>query len=526
MKKLTIFKRFRSIVILAMGLMLYLNNAKAQNSITVGAPTSLIDGFTITVSIKVTKGDTVVQGYDYASDTSFAGATGLPNRRVTRDTIIRDTFTVKKNQLPPTDTTGYTLWLRPTKIFVKAHDTGFLKPYQSVIVYPKPGIIKVYNFAITPTSYGGVVSFFGRAGSQYETVNLTYSYNYPTDTIWRTPNPKNGKFTGNTSFYQNITGILSNRKIKFRVYMQSSVDTFNTVVTFTTTPTSTKPVVAEGSGKSATADSAFLNVEATSFNLNSKFYVINTANNDTIVKNVTSPKMEILNYRIGKLTNNTKCTFKVYGINGMGISNVIYITITTQPKLVTPTFTALKPEIRWYDGQYSIIPKLDWTTNSGEKIKRIDMRVYTDSLKNNAPSVYKISDANAGLTGPLTGPRTNSDSGRFWYEFSIETTNNIYTSNLLGYNVGWALVPKSTLGVTELQKKINSIPCPIQDGNIQLGLQEESELTIFDGSGKPVIQNHMEAGNNNVDLSTLKGGNYYLIVSDKKGTATRKIQIR
>ena len=63
-----------------------------------------------------------------------------------------------KNQLPPTDTTGYTLWLRPTKIFVKAHDTGFQNLYQSVIVYPKPGIIKVYNFAITPTSYGGVVS--------------------------------------------------------------------------------------------------------------------------------------------------------------------------------------------------------------------------------------------------------------------------------------------------------------------------------------------------------------------------------
>ncbi len=451
MKKLNFNSIFRSIVILAMSL-LFFKNTNAQNSVTIGTPTSLINGFTIATSVKVTKGDSVVLNYYYAPDTSFAGEALLHKHVLTKDTLLRDTFTVKKNLLPPTDSTGYLLWLRAERIFIKSKDTAFIKPYQGVTVYPKPSIIKVYNLKITETSYGGVLSFFGRAGSPYEPVNIKYSYRYiinnVIDTIVRFPNSKTGQFTGNTGFSQTLKGIFSNRTIKFRIYMETTVDTFDTYITFTTTPTSTKPVVAEGSGKSATADSAFIVVDVTGFGEVTKVYAINPANKDTLTQSMISIKTETLTFRFGKLNPVTNYNIVVYATSPKGIGNKITISIATQPKLVTPTFTALTPEVRWYDGQYSIIPKLDWITNSGEKIKRIDVRIYhNDSLKMNAPTVHKISDANAGLTGPLNGPRIDSDSGRFHYEFSIETDKSIYTSNLLGYTVGWAQVPKSTLKV-------------------------------------------------------------------------------
>jgi hypothetical protein len=487
MKKLKFNSFFRSIFILAMSLFLSFDITNAQNSATAGTPTSLIDGFTTTTSVKVKAGDTVVMWYQYAADTSFAGATDLPKRVLTKDTIIRDTFTVSKHLLPPTDTTGYTLWLRPMRIFVKAKDTGFVKPYQSVIVYPKPGVIKIYNFLITPTSYGCVVSFFGRAGSQYETVNLTYSYNYPTDTVWRTPTPKNGKFTGNTSFSQNITGILSNRKINFRVYKESSVDTFNTVVTFTTTPTSTKPVVAEGSGKSATADSAFIVVDGTSFNQPSKFVCINTANNDTLTKTIASTKTESLIYRFGNVTGNTKYTFKTYSTNSMGTSNVVYITITTPPALVQPKFNALTPDVRWdFDNhQFFIYAKVDGLTNSQNKAKRVDVLIYIDSLKKNTPTSFLVVNGLSAIQGPWTSGRINSDSGRFWYEFLVETEKGIYTSTLLGYNVGWAQVPKSTLSIRQIKMAVGSTECKLYDLSgklISTSYNVDPKVNLFDSN--------------------------------------------
>jgi hypothetical protein len=522
---------FHGLFLAVMSLFLSFNITNAQNSVSPGVPTSLINGFTIKTAIKVVKGDSVIYWYRYSADTTFGSSSDLIRKIITRDTVIYDTFTVSKDFLPPTDSTGYGMYIKAGKIFVKAKDTGFVKPSQYVIVYPTPFKVKIQNLKIDSLPGGCTVNFFGKSGSPYEKGTTTFKFRYnPTD-IWRKPNPDTVSFKGNMNVSRTITGMTSNKYIELWINTKNVLSSFDTIVKFHTTVSSNKPAVAEAAGKSATFDSAFIVFGATSFNRLSKFYCVNTSNNDTQFISIASNKMETLIFRFGNLSGNTKYSFKCWGNNDIGIGNTIIITVATQPKLVTPKFTALKPEVYWdYTNlTYYILPKIDWITNSNTKIKRIDVRVYDDSLYNSTPTVFKIGDANSALNGPFTGPQMNSDSGRFWYDFVIETTdpiNSIVYSSLIGYNVGWAYVPHNPAGITELQKTVNNIPCPIQDGNIQIGLQEESELVIMDGSGKPVIQNHMEAGNNSVDLSTLKDGNYYLMVSDKKGTATRKIQIK
>ncbi len=508
-----------------------ITNANGQNSVSPGVPTSLINGFTIKTSIKVVKGDTVIFWYRHAVDTSFASNSDLPRRIIIRDTVIYDTFTVSKNFLPPTDSTGYGLYIKAGKIFVKAKDTGFIKPNQYVIIYPTPFKVKIQNLKIDSLPGGCIVNFFGKSGSPYEKAHTTFKFRYSPTDIWRKPNPDTVSFKGKMNVSPTISGMLSNKYIELWINVKNVLSSFDTIVKFHTTVTSNKPVVAEAAGKSATFDSAFILIDATSFNLVSKFYCVNTLNNDTQVISRASNKMETLIFKFGRLTSNTKYPFKVWGNNTAGTGNIITITVTTQPKLVTPKFTALAPEVYWdYTNlTYYILPKIDWITNSSTRIKRTDVRVYTDSLYNSTPTIFKIGDANSALNGPFTGPRMNSDSGRFWYDFVIETTdpvNSIVYSSLIGYNVGWKYVPHNTTGITELQKMVNNMPCPLKDGNIQLGVNEETELLILDGAGKPIVEKHMEPGNNNVDLSQLKGGNYYLMLSDKNGTATRKIQIK
>ena len=443
-------KKFVGRAIMLSLLTAFFNNTNAQTKITPANTSGIVNGFTTLYSITVQKGDTAVVYWEYSSDAVFSAPAALPSKIWTTDsTKVRDTFTVKKHNVPKPDSiTGDIQYVRLVMILkgVKTYGT----PSFMVTVIPEPLKIKVQSFSLTPLSGGCAVGFFSSTGSNFENASVTFRFRYGSADIWRKPAPDSTNVMGmNQSFSRTLAGMLSNKTVNLWIKVKNSVSQWDTIVTFTTTPTSTKPVVAEAVGKSATADSAFIKIEGTSFNLSSKFYVINTLNNDTLIQTITSPKMETLTYRFGKLTSNTKYTFKVYGVNSMGTGNIVNITITTQPKLVTPTFTALKPEVR-YDatqGQYYILPKVDWITNSGDKIKRIDVRIYTDSLYQSVPMVWKIADAQSGLTGPFTGSRIDSDSGRFWYEYVVETEKDIYTSNLLGYTVGWKQVPKQTSGI-------------------------------------------------------------------------------
>lgn len=418
--------------------------ANAQTTITTGTPVSMVEAFNVAYSATVKSGDTVTIWWEWSADQAFSAPEKLPIKKVTTDTTVKDTFSVSGNKLPPVDSiTGYSLYLRLAKI-INNSAVSYSTPVQSVVVYPKPIKIKVTDFTVTSLSGGGVVSFFGSTGSNYENANVKFRFRYGNSDIWRKPNPDSTGFMGmNQSFSKSLSGMLSNKSIDLWVMVNNSVSNWDTVVTFTTTPTSTKPVVVEAAGKTATADSIFLKVDVTSFNLDSKFYCINTVNNDTNIKNVTSPKMENIPFNFGKLWPDTKYTFKVYGINSMGIGNVINITITTPPKIVTPTFTALTPDVRFDASMntFYIYPKVNWVTNSDEKIKRIDIRIYKDSLYQSVPEVWQVSSSQSALTGPLTGPRIDSDSGRFYYEFVTETATGIFTSNLLGYNVKKSLVP-------------------------------------------------------------------------------------
>jgi hypothetical protein len=440
--------------------------ANAQSSVTPGTPKSLIEGFTTVYSVIVKPGDTLKVWWEYSSDVIFSAPVALPSKTWTNDSSkVRDTFTVVKNSIPQPDSiVGYTHYIRLAMELNGV--TTYVKPSLPVDVLPKPLKIKVQSFGITPLSGGCVVGFFGSTGSNFENAGVTFRFRYNSSDIWRKPNPDSVNLIGmSQSFSRTLTGMLSNKSITLWVKVKNTVSSWDTVVTFTTTPTSTKPVVAEAAGKSATSDSAFIKIEATSFNLSSKFYVINTTNNDTLIQTITSTKMETLTLRFGKVLPNTQYTFKVYGVNSMGTGNVVTITVTTQPKLATPTFTALKPDVR-YDvaqGQYYILPKVDWVTNSGEKVKRIDVRIYTDSLYQSVPMVWKVSSEQSGLTGPLTGPRVDSDSGRFWYEYVVETTTEIFTSNLLGYDVKWAVVPKNTLGVSKMTLPNGPVQCKLYD---------------------------------------------------------------
>jgi len=463
---------FRAMFIAAMSL-LFTNQANAQTTITPATPGSLIEGFTTLYGIKVKAGDTAKVWWEYSADAAFSAPDTLVSKTWLKDSaFVRDTFTVTKDSIyPVTSIIGYTLYLR-LAMQINDGTISYGIPIQTVAVYPKPLNTKIQSFGITPLSGGGVVSFFGSTGSNYEIDTVTFRYRYGSTDIWRKPNPHSTTFVGmNQSFSRNLLGMLSNKSVDLWVKVKNSVSSWDTIVTFTTTPTSNKALVAEAAGKTATSDSVFLNIDATSFNLNSKFYVINTMNNDTIVKSVTSPKMETLNYEFGKLTGNTKYTFKCYGVNSVGTGNVINITITTQPKLVTPTFWGKTPYVRWDETNqtYYILPVLDWVTNSLDKIKRIDVRIYTDSLYQSVPQVHKMSDGQSGLTGPFTGPRTDSDSGRFWYEYVVETEKSIYTSNLFGYDVNWKLVPKqTTTGIIQAKLPSGPVQCKLYNMSGQL----------------------------------------------------------
>ncbi len=453
MKKLLKISTFRAIFLAAMSLFLYINNTNAQSSATPGTARSIINGYIVPTFIKVTKGDTVTYWYGYAPDTSFAGETIFQKKAFTRDTTVYDTFTVKKNGLPTTDTTGYDLITRLWRALANSKDTGFVKPYQIVTIYPVPLPIKIYNIKMDGLPNGGVLSFFGRSGSQYDTTYISYSYTYNGDTLVRKPNPSTSKFVGNVNVSQKLTGLFSSRqKVKLRISMKNSVDTFYAVLIFDTPASSNKPVADGAVVKSVSYDSVVVALNLTSFNTSTKGYCINTVNKDTLIKTILSPKTETLVFRIGKLIPNTGYTLVFYGTNIMGTGNKVSVMFTTPPKPVTPTFTALAPEVRWdYTNLvYYINPKMDGVTNSTERIKRIDLRIYTDSLYQSVPMVYKISDAQSGLTGPFNGPRIDSDSGRFWYEYVVETTNSIFTSNLLGYNVGWNYVPKIIVPTLEI----------------------------------------------------------------------------
>ncbi len=639
MKRLLKISTFRAIFLAAMSLIGSLKTTNAQTTITPGTPGNMIEAFNTIYGITVKKGDTVKVWWEYSADMAFSAPDTLPGRIFTKDSAkVRDTFTVSKNHLPPPKSiTGYNMYIRPAMKIKGDTVVRYGYPIQMVTVYPKPLNVKIQNFKITPLSGGCIIEFFGHSGSNYEKVYPKYQFRYnhknKTD-IWRKPNPAIDSFIGmNYAYSRKLSGMFSNDTVDVWIKAPNSVSSWDTIVTFVTTPSSAKPVTVEASGKSGTTDSAFVKIEATSFGISSKFYCVNTLNGDTLTQTIASNKTEILTFRFGNLVDNTKYPFKSWGENTAGIGNNITVTITTQPKLTTPTFTALSPEILWdYSNlNYYMYPKIDWVTNSSSKIGRIDMRVYfSDSMYQTVPSIWKISDANASLNGPFTGPRIDIvDTGRYCYEFVIEAANKIYNSNLKCYTVNRNAVPKIivptleitsvsigsgsvtvnwkwtsdkdnlltgvdakvykdasktiqvytkqiltgsslaktsgtgsfnitldtgtfwvnltgqsqlgsnpistqskfqikfTAGIAELQKNVNNIPCPISDGNIQLGLQEESELTIFDESGKTVIKKHIEArNNNNVDLSTLKGGNYYLMLSDKKGIATRKIQIK
>lgn len=436
---------FRTLLMGAMSLLF--NNANAQTTITPGTPSSMIEGFTTVYKVTIKTGDTVKVWWEYSADAAFSAPDTLTSKTWTKDSaFVRDTFTVSKDSIYPVGSiTGYTLYLR-LAMQIQGWAITYGTPIQTVAVYPKPLNTKIQSFGITPLSGGGVVSFFGSTGSNYEIDTVTFRYRYGSTDIWRKPNPHSTTFVGmNQNFSRNLLGMLSNKSVDLWVKVNNSISSWDTIVTFTTTPSSNKALVAEAVGKVATSDSVFLNIDATSFNLNSKFYVINTVNNDTIVKSVTSPKIELLNYGF-KVLPNTTYTFKCYGVNSVGTGNVINITITTQPKLVTPTFWGKTPYVRWDETNqtYYVLPVIDWVTNSLDKIKRIDIRIYTDSLHQSVPMVHKMSDGQSGLTGPFTGPRIDSDSGRFWYEYVVETEKSIYTSSLFGYDVNWKLVPKQT----------------------------------------------------------------------------------
>lgn len=502
-KSLKTTKRGRGFLILSLAILIFnTTNAKAQTSITPAAPGSMIEGFTTLYGVKVKTGDTVRVWWEWASDATFSAPDTLPSKIWTKDSSkVRDTFTVAKHKLPPVDSvTGYTLYLR-LAMQINGGAISFGTPTQSVIIYPNPLKLKVSNLSITPLAGGGSISFFGSTGSNYEYASVTFRFRYGSTDIWRKPNPDSTGFTGmNQSFSRTLLGMLSNKKVDLQIKVNNKISSWDTVITFTTTPTSTKPVVSEAAGKVATSDSAFIKIEATSFGLSSKFYMINTLNNDTILKTITSNKMETLDYGFGNLTGNTIYVFKVYGVNGMGTGNTVNITIITQPKLVTPTFVAKVPNVRWDASAetYYILPKLDWVTNSGDKVKRIDVRIYTDSLKQSVPMMWKVSDEQSGLTGPFTGTRIDSDSGRFWYEYVVETEKSIYTSSLQGYDVNWKVTPKGTTGIK-----------PISD------LKETANVEVYDAATGKLLGLYEFSDTNRLHLPT--GQVLFVRYTDEKG---------
>lgn len=477
---------FRSLVLATMSLFFTIKT-NAQSSITPGSLGNWINGFTTIYDVKVVSGDTVRVWWEYSSDATFSAPDTLPSKTWTKDSSkVKDTFTVAKNNLPPVDSiTGYNLYLR-LAMKINGGTTIYGTPIQNIAVYPKPLKIKVSNFGITPLAGGGVLGLFGSAGSNYEQASVITRFRYSSSDVWRKPNPDSVNFVGmSQSFSRTLSGMLSNKTIILWVTVKNSVSNWDTVINFTTTPTSTKPVTAEAAGKIATSDSVFIKVEATSFNQSAKWFCINTVNNDTLIKSVMSPKMETIMFAFAVPSGNTKYTFLTYGVSTVGVGNKVTITITNPPKLVTPTFTAKTPDVRWnFDGQtYYILPKVDWITNSGDKINRIDVRIYTDSLFQSVPMVFKVSNAQAGLTGPITGERIDSDSGRFWYEFVFETEKGIYKSNLHGYDVNWKILPKGALSVFHTKVATEPVQCKLYNLSGQLISENyivDPNINLFD----------------------------------------------
>lgn len=82
-------------------------------------------------------------------------------------------------------------------------------------------------------------------------------------------------------------------------------------------------------------------------------------------------------------------------------------------------------------------------------------------------------------------------------------------------------------GLAELtEAAIKVYPNPVVDGNVTVETLNDSQVTVYDLSGKALISRQVTAGNTNLDVATLPAGMYVLVNQTEKGRSTQKLLVR
>jgi hypothetical protein len=108
--------------------------------------------------------------------------------------------------------------------------------------------------------------------------------------------------------------------------------------------------------------------------------------------------------------------------------------------------------------------------------------------------------------------------------------------NSAPYDEGYQLFPRyeqdiveygsTTASVNELEANLSLYPNPASKTLTVKGLQQKFELTIIDLSGKVILEKEVNTNTNDLDISTLESGMYWVRVSRNNQTATRKLLVQ
>lgn len=121
------------------------------------------------------------------------------------------------------------------------------------------------------------------------------------------------------------------------------------------------------------------------------------------------------------------------------------------------------------------------------------------------------------MTIGSAGGELNSATNRIEYNIGEPVVGTVVSgSNTLtqGFEQPWADIEVG-ISTASPEAAINVYPNPTrQDLNIQLPNSAHHNYSLFDAAGKLVLQGNLNSSLTTLDVSTLKSGNYNLIVDD------------
>ena len=145
--------------------------------------------------------------------------------------------------------------------------------------------------------------------------------------------------------------------------------------------------------------------------------------------------------------------------------------------------------------------------------------------------VYTDGNEHAGTTWDVTNVYYTTDGGYTWEFLFSKSINKIsYTDNNTGFMVGNnGLIYKFDFTTNSILESINEeksiiFPNP-SDGNFTIGLDNNSEIEIYNHSGQIVRKMELEKGGNSIDLSYLPSGIYIIKVKSNDTFQIHKLLI-